>query len=164
MQVRNDEPSYIEGWTRGSSAEPLREVWVAAVLRPARRRPAVDGVADRRVGAEFEERLDRVGLAGLPSEMEGGHALAVVGPAEGPASVHVGAELDEAADRCDAPVGRRPSERRAALRIGVEVGAELDQSLDRLDAVALRGPHEGLVEDLLWVVGRLPGGKPPCGR
>ena len=35
--------------------------------------------------------------------------------------------------------------------------AELDEPLDRLDAVALRRPHERLVEDLLRIVGRLPG-------
>src|SRR5207248_7060625 len=132
---------------------------MAAVPRPARRRAAVDGVADRRISAELEQRFDRVRLTGLCSEMEGGHALAVVKPAEGSAPVHVGAERHEALDCRDTPVRRRPSERGAAVRVGIEVGAELDEPLDRLDTVAFRGPNERLVEDLLRIVGRLPGRK-----
>src|SRR6185437_16462090 len=68
-----------------------------------------------------------------------------------------GAELDEAPDRRDASVRRRPGERRAAVRIGVDVGAQLDESLDCLDAVALRSPDKRLVENLLRIVRRLPG-------
>src|SRR5438128_1371139 len=47
----------------------------------------------------------------------------------------------------------------ACVQVRLEVGAGLDEPPDRLDAVALRGPHERLVEDLLRVVGRLPGRK-----
>src|SRR5438067_1963943 len=136
---------------------------MAAVLRPARRSAAVNGVADRRIGTELEERLDRLSLAGLRGEMEGGHALAVLGAAEGPAPIDVGAELDEAADRRDPSVARCPGERCAAVRIGVEVRAQFDEPLDRLDAVALSSPYERLVEDLLRIVGRLPGRKAAVG-
>ena len=121
-------------------------------------------VPQRRVGAELEERLDRLSLTGLRREMERGHTLAVGGPAEGPASVHVGAELDESTERRDAPVHRRPGERRAAVRIRIDVGAELDEPLDRLDAVALRGPHERLVEISCGSSLGCQAGKPPCGR
>lgn len=44
------------------SREPLCEFGMAAVSRPARRGPLVEGVPDRRVGAELEERLDRLDL------------------------------------------------------------------------------------------------------
>ena len=140
-------------------AQELGNVVVTAELGPARGVAVVEGVADRRVGAELEERFDGLRLAGLCGEMEGGHALAVVGPAEGPTRVYVRAELDEAADRRDASVHRRPSQRRAAVRVGIEVGAEVDEPLDRFNAVALRRPHERLVDDLLRIIGRLPGRK-----
>ena len=145
----------------GSSPQLSRSAssgWQPCCAQPAGVPP---WMASRIVGSAPSSRSVSTAsrLAGLRGEMEGGHALAVVRPAEGAARVHVGAELDEAADRRDAPVRRRPGQRRAAVRIGIEVGAELDEPLDRLDAIALRGPHERLVEDLLRIVGRLPGGK-----
>src|SRR5262245_18855057 len=121
---------------------------MATVPRPVRRRSAVEDVSDRWIGAEFEQRLNGLGSAGLCSEMEGGDTLAVVGAAKGSLPVDVGAELDQATGRHDVPVASSPGERRAAVRVGVDVGAELDEPLDRLDAAALRGPNERLVEDL----------------
>ena len=77
---------------------------MAAGACPACQYAAVDDVLDRRVGAELEECFDRRGLAGLGGEMEGRHALAVVGAAEGPESVHVGAKLRR--DDGSLPCGR----------------------------------------------------------
>src|SRR5262245_37141721 len=132
---------------------------MAAVVRPPCGCAAVDRIADRRVGTEVEQRLDRLDLAALRRKMEGGDALTVVGTAEGSATVHVGTELDEKADRSDAPVHRRPVERRATVGIGVDIAAEIDEPLDRLESFALGCPDERLVKDLLRIVGRLPGRK-----
>src|SRR6478672_3586652 len=132
---------------------------MAAVLRPADRRAAVDVVLDGRVGAEFEQRLDSLCLARMRGEMQGGHALAMVGATEGSARVHVGAKFDEAANRRYAPVAGRPGERRTTVRVGVGISTKLDEPLDHLDTVALRRPDERLVEDLLRIVGGLPGGE-----
>lgn len=92
---------------------------------------------------KLEERFDGLGPAGLRGEMQGGHALSVVGAAEGPATIDVGAELDEAADRRDASVACGPGQRRAAIRVSVGVGAELISF----------GSSDGC-----------QAGKPPCGR
>ena len=123
-------------------------------------RPACRRAARRRASGRRRARAaprPRRALAGLRREVERRHALAVIRPAERAALVRVGAELDELADRGDAPVRGRPRERRAAVGIGVDARAELDEQLDRLDPVGLRRPHERLVEHLLRVVGRLPG-------
>ena len=54
-------------------------------------------------------------------------------------------------------------ERRAAVGVGVDPRAELDEQRQRLDPVALRRPDERLVEHLLRVVRRLPGGEAAVG-
>src|SRR5581483_10216859 len=105
----------------GSSLQPLRQVGPAAVRRPAGSGAVVERVADRRVGPELEQKVDRFLLSGLGGEMEGRDALPVRRPAEGADPVDVGTELDQAADGCDAPVRRRPGERSAAVGVGLDV-------------------------------------------
>src|SRR5579884_2820971 len=142
-----------------ASTEARGELLVAADARPAGGVAPVQVVADRRIGSCLDEQLHRSGLPALRCEVERGDAFAVRRSAEGAAAIRIGAELEEPPDRVDAPVRGRPRQRRAAVRIGVEVRAELDESRDRGDAVALRRPHKRLVEDLLRVVRRRPGGE-----
>src|SRR3954464_985220 len=124
----------------GASAQPLGEIGTAAVGRPARGRAAVHHVADRRVGTELEQEVNGLLLAGLRGDVERRYTLAVVWPAEGAELVGIGSELYEAADRVEAPVDRRPRERRSAIGISRNLRTELDQAVDRLDTAALRRP------------------------
>ena len=96
----------------------------------------MERVAQRRVGAELEQRLDCLSLSGLRGEVKRGDTLAVVGSAEASALVRIGAELDELPDRRHAPVARRPGERRPSIGIGADVAPELDEQLDRAEAFA----------------------------
>ena len=116
-------------------------------------------IRDRAVGIGLEQHLDCSAAARLSRQMERGHTLAVIGPAEAAAGVRIGAELEEPPYRLDPAVHRRPRERRPAVGIRVEAGAELGEPRDRLDPIALRSPDERLVEDLLRIVARLPGRK-----
>src|SRR3954471_8506095 len=70
------------------------QVGVARELRPPGGVAAVALVAQRRVGAELEQRLDGGAVAGLGREVQRRHALAVIRPAERAAAVHVRAQLD----------------------------------------------------------------------
>src|SRR5262245_41871986 len=79
----------------GRSFQPVREVGAAPVRRPAGRSSVVDRVSNGRVGAELEQEVDRLLLSRLCCEVERRHPLPVRRPAEGPAAVRVGTELDQ---------------------------------------------------------------------
>ena len=129
---------------------------MAAVGRPVGGRAAVEAVADRRVGAELEQRPDRGEVAVLRREVQSGDPLAVLRAAERGPLVGIGAECDERPDRRDAAAGGGPGERGAAIDVGVDGGAARDELGERVGAVAARGPGERLVERLLRVVRRAP--------
>jgi hypothetical protein len=99
----------------------------------------------------------------LRCEVQGRHALAVVGAAEGSTLIHVRTEVDQLSNRGHASVRGRPGERGAAVGIGVDTRAELDEQRQRLDPIGLRRPYEPLVEHLLRIVGGLPGGEAAVG-
>ena len=142
----------VSGLRLRPGAEVRRELGVAGELGPPGRVAAVELVAERRVGSELEQRLDRLALARLRGEMQRGHALAVIRPAERAALVRVGAELDQPADRGDAAVRRRPRERRAPVGIGVHARTELDEQR--------RSPRRGPPSPPR----RAPRRAPPAGR
>jgi hypothetical protein len=129
------------------------------VLGPVRRRAVVQRVAHGGVGTGVEERFDRVEVPALGGVVEGGGAVAMLWAAECSAPVGVGAERDESQDRLRSPGRGGPGERRAAVHLGVNAGPAGDERLERLDSIVARRPREGLVEDLLPIVGGLPGRK-----
>ena len=148
------------------AVEKLGELRVPAEASPAGGRAVVCASRMRRIGAELEQRLDRLAPAGLRGEVERGHALAVIRPAERAAA---GSRRRRArrASRTDAtrPFDRRPRERRAAVGVGVDPRAELDEQR--------RAPRRGRLfaaqtsASSSTSCGSSDGchaGKPPCGR
>jgi hypothetical protein len=88
------------------------------VPNQARRRRG--GVADTRVGAELQQRMDGLRTSCLGGELDGGDALAVIWSAESAALVGVGAKLDQRPGCLDPAVGRRPGERSASVRVSLD--------------------------------------------
>ena len=113
---------------QASALQLLRKLRMAAELGPAGRSAAVQRIRDRAVGAGRQQHLDRLPPARLSRQVEGGHALAMVGPAEAAAGVRIGAELEEPPHGLDPAVHRRPREGCPAVRIRVETSAELGES------------------------------------
>src|ERR671936_31485 len=137
---------------------------MAAEVGPAPSGAVVERVAQRRIGARGEELLHDLATAGLRGEVEGRHPFPVRRAAEGATAVGIGTELEQATDRRGTAVEGGPRESGAAVGIGVEPRAQLDEDVERLDSSALCGPDQRLVEDLLRVVGRLPGGEAAVGE
>ena len=137
---------------------------MAGMFGPAGRRVVVASVGDRRVGAGLEQRVDHVEAVALCGQVQGGGRLAVIGAAERGASVGVGAEVEQAADRRGVSARGGPAERGAAVDVGVDTRAARYKQVKRLEPVVAGRPRQRFVEDFLRLVGRAPGGKPLCGR
>ena len=146
---------------RGRSAS---SAWPPNSAQPAGV-PSCSASRMRRVGAELEQRLDRLAPPGLRGEVERRHALAVVGPAERAALVRVGAELDELPDRRDAAVHGRPDRAacrgrgrpRRARRARRAAASTSTRSLFAAQTSASSSTSCGSSEGC-------QAGKPPCGR